>query len=787
MIRNYLKIALRNIIKHKLHSLINILGLAIAIACCLLLVLFILHELSYDSFHKNGDRIFRVNSSFLRENSTQIQAKTPAPLATALKEEFPEVEYAARFLFPEYTVKYQDNIFTEKTTFTDPDFLKMFSFNLLMGNPDEVLKDKNTIILSENIARKYFGNNNPIGKHLTIIRFGVSHEFTVNGVIENPPENSSIQYDILVSFEKLRDFFDDDYFSNWGLFSVRTYVQLSISSQIEVVTSKIPSLIKKYSEESGGDYNLHPLPDIHFAATVQATMTPTSSITYSYILAGITLLILLIASFNSMNISTVLASMRYKEIGVRKVMGAVRSQIIIQFCCETVILTLVAFILGIFLAELFLPIFNSLAEKTLKINYFDNWFSSCWAIVFILSIGILSSIFPALLFSKYPPADLYQRRQLIGGRSYFSRSLMMIQFGLSIFLIVCTLVMSNQLDFLKTRNLGFNDEQIVVLPFHGGNSQQTLDNYRTELKQYGDIINVTGAIAYPGGRFHMAKAMSGNSSLSINHVKIDYDFLETFGIRLKEGRNFSRNIPSDTTKAIIINEAFANRLGWYTAIGKKVIIEWMGWELEVIGVIEDFHYTSLHEKIGPLAFYLDPYVPLDFIFVKIRPEEISQTLALLKTKWHEVAPNHPFDYFFLDQKFDQLYRSEERWSTIVQYSSILAVFIACFGLFGLSALVMTKRTKEIGIRKVVGASVRGIVLMISKEFTKWILLANIIAWPCAYYAMDRWLQNFAYKIDISWWTFVLAGGIGLVIALLVVSFQAVKTAVVNPVESLHYE
>jgi putative ABC transport system permease protein len=787
MIRNYLKIAIRNIIKHKLHSLINVFGLAIAIACCLLLVLFIGNELSYDSFHKNKDRIFRINYSFVRENTTHIQAKTQAPLAPALTKEFPEIKYATRFLFSGYTVKYQDNLFTENVTFTDPDFLEMFSFHLIRGNPDEALRDKNTIIISEDIAEKYFSNINPIEKQLTIIRYGVSHSFTVNGVIENPPENSSIQYDIVVSFEKLRDFYGDDYFSNWGLHSVRTYVQLSISSQTEVVISKFPSLIKKYHEEGGTKYSLQPLPDIHFASTVEETMTPASSMTYSYILAGISLLILLIASFNSMNISTALASMRYKEVGVRKVLGAARKQIIIQLCSETVILASIAFILGILLAELFLPTFNSLAEKTLKFRFVENWYSFIWAIVFILGIGLLSGLFPSVLLSKYPPADLYQRKQMIGGRSAFSRSSIMVQFGLSIFLIVCTLVMSDQLKYLKNRNLGFNQNQIVVIPYRGVSSQQMLDTYRAELNKFGSIINISGAYSYPAGYFHDAKATSGNSSLSINHCKIDYDFLETFGITLKEGRNFSRTILSDTTAAIIINEAVVNRMGWKSGIGKKMIIEWMGWEVEVIGVVEDFHYASLYEKIDPLVFYLDPFVPLEYFFVKTNPEDISQILELLKDKWKQIVPDQPFDYFFLDEKFDQFYRSEERWSTMVTYSSFLAVFIACFGLFGFSALIMAKRTKEIGIRKVVGASVKSLFLMLTKEFNKWILMANIIAWPVAYYAMDLWLQNFAYKIELSWWTFAIAGCLGFFIALVVVGLQAIKTAIANPVEALRYE
>jgi putative ABC transport system permease protein len=770
-----------------LHSIINILGLAISISCCLLLFLFIQNELSYDSFHTNKDLIFRINSSFVRENTTLIQARTQAPLAPTLKEEFPEIIYATRFLSSNYTVRHQKDLFTEKITFADSDFLKMFSFKLLQGNPDEVLREKNTVIISKTIDEKYFRNINPIGNQLNIIRYGVAHPFTVNGIIESPPENSSIQYDILISFEKLRDFFEDDYFSNWGLFSVRSYVQLSDMTDADVVTSKFSSMIKKYSEEDGTNYTLQPLPDIHFAATVQETMAPTSSMTYSYILAGISLLILLIASFNSMNISTALAAMRYKEVGVRKVLGAARKQIIIQICSETVILAIIAFFLGILLAELFLPTFNILAKKTLDFKYFENRYSFVWAILFILSIGLFSGLFPSVLLSKFAPAELYKRKMSISGKSSFSRSSIMVQFGLSIFLIVCTLVMSNQLKYLKNRTLGFNQSQIIVIPYRSVSSQQTLETYRTELNKYGSIMNVSGAYSYPAGSFPNANATSGNSSLAINHCKIDYDFLETFGVTIKEGRNFSRNIASDTTAAIIINEAVVNRMGWKSPIGKKMIIDWMGWEVEVVGVVEDFHYASLHESIEPLVFYLDPFVPFEYFFVKTKPENISEILGLLKDKWRQIVPDQPFEYFFLDQKFAQFYHSEERWSRIVTYSSILAISIACFGLFGLSALIMTKRTKEIGIRKVVGASVRSIIFMLSSEFTKWIILANIIAWPTAYYVMDLWLQNFAYKIEISWWTFVLASCFGLFIALGVVSYQAIKTAMTNPVESLRYE
>ena len=347
--------------------------------------------------------------------------------------------------------------------------------------------------------------------------------------------------------------------------------------------------------------------------------------------------------------------------------------------------------------------------------------------------------------------------------------------------------MSNQLDYLKTKNLGFNKDQILVIPYRGTKSQQVLDNYRAALTKYGSIINVSGSYTFPSGYYDTAQATSGNTSLSINHTKVDYDYVKTLGITLKEGRDFSRNIASDTTGAIIVNEAVVDRMDWKSALGKKIVIEWMGWEVKVIGVIKNFHYASLHEKIEALVFYLDPFVPLQNFFVKINSADIYQTLDLLRDKWKQVVPDYPFEYFFLDQRFAQHYHSEERWSTIIKYASIVSIFIACFGLFGLSALVMSKRTKEIGIRKVVGASIMDIFLLLSKEFMKWIILANIIAWPCAYLSMNYWLQNFAYKIDVAPWIYLLATIVAAVIALATISTQAFKAAIKNPVETLQYE
>jgi putative ABC transport system permease protein len=774
-------------LKHRLHSFINIFGLAMAIACSILFALFINYELSFDAFHDNGDRIFRINSTYKTDNITHLQAKTQAPLGPALKSEFPEVEYAVRFLFPEYNVKYQNNIFTEKVTFTDPDFFKMFSFNLLSGNPDQVFKDKNTMVVSEEIAKRYFGSRNPIGQIVSILRLGKTYDFTVGGVIENAPENSSIQYDILISFEKARDYFNESYFQNWELFSVITYIQLSNASRANKVYSKIPNIINKYSDEDHSIYTLQPLADVHFAATVESTMVPTSSMTYSFILAGITFLLISIAIFNSMNFTRAMAAMRYKEIGMRKILGAARLNIIIQLCMEAVILTAAAFVIGIFLAELFSPVFNYLVEKSLNLNVFFKWYYLGWGILLVLFTGILSGIYPALILSGFSPSDLYRGEHFSHNKGYFSRSLITVQFILSIFLILCSMVMADQMDFLSTKNIGFNDEQIITLAFHGKNSQQALDIYRTQLKQYASIVNVSGATSYPGGNFHQAETIGKDRSISTNQIKIDYDFLKTFGIVLNEGRDFSREIASDTTKAIIVNQAFVNQMGWKSALGKKVVIEWMGWEVEIVGVMKDFHYSSYYEQIGPLVFFLDPYVPLNYLFIKIQPENMEETLVLLKAKWQEIVPNHPFEYFFLDKKLNQLYHSEERWSRIVTYASIFALMISCFGLFGLTALIMARRTKEIGIRKVVGASIKSIVVMISNQFIRWIILANIIAWPAAYLIMNHWLQNFAYKIAIGLELYIYSAGIVLIVAIFTVFAMVLRIALANPVEALRYE
>ena len=787
MLKNYLVIALRNLYKFKAYALINIVGLGLAVACCLFLLLFLHHEWSYDAFHKNAGRIFRVNASARQEKSVQIQATTPAPLGPAIKFEVPGVQYVSRFLSSEYAIKYGEKLSTEKVTFTDPDFLKIFSFQIVTGQPEKLLKDKNSLVISQELARKYFGEGNPVGEHFTLIRLGKYYDFTVSGVMRKAPDNSSIQYGILIPFEKLHDFLKENYFTNWGLFSVRTYLQIFPGLPAGDIESLISRLVRRHDHDSNMEYHLQPLRDVHFASSVQAAMTPASSSTYSFILISIAILIVLVAGFNSMNLTASMSAMRAREIGVRKVLGARKSQIIFQLCTESTLIVVLAFLLGLFLSELLLPVFKTLSGKSLTFAQIQPSLFLGSVLTLIVCLGFFPSLFPAILLADYNQTDLYLHRSPVSRTHHFTKWLITVQFGMSVFLISCTLLMADQLNFLRKTDLGFKSEQIVVIPFDGERSQQTLDAYRSELKKYPDIVNVSGAISYPGGNFHSAGVRSEEQEVSAIHIKIDYDFIDTFGMYLKEGRNFSRSIASDTTKALIVNEAFVRQMGWKSALGKKAVIEWQGWETEIIGVVSDFHYASFHEKIGPLVFYLDPYVPLYYFFVKMQSKDISRSFALLEDKWHLVTVDQPFDYFFLDKKLNHLYSNDEYWQEIMLYASILALLITCFGLIGFSSLTLSGRTKEIGIRKVVGASFNNLIRLLSREFLKAAILANLIAWPFAWYVMDRWLQNFSYKTAMSLWTFVLAGAVVLVIAFLSVSSQVIKAALANPLDSLRYE
>jgi putative ABC transport system permease protein len=802
MLRSYIKIALRGLVKQKLYSFINIVGLAIAIAFCALIFLFVRDEVTHDNFHKKADQLYRV--IYLRkedDGSLSADAMTPPPLGPAFQTEFPEVVRMARWKKRGEVVNYKGQSFRESIALADPDFFEMFSFPLIKGDPQTVLQDRNSVVLREQIVRKYFGDKDPIGKLISIKMGSKFYDFIVSGIAKNIPGNSSITFDFLVSHDRIKDFTPERYLNQWTGSTTLTFVELRESASVSGLKSKFPSFIRKHlgsviEEHKGGDYSavqfeLQPLKDIYLNTKMRPFYMAGSNPLYSYILFGIALLILIIAAINYTNLAIARSTTRLREIGVRKVLGANKKKLVNQFLGEALFFGFVSLCLGIFLAEVFLPLFNNFVNKNLSMDYFSNWTTLASLVSLMFFVGLISGSYPALFLSRFRPAEVLRSRLKIGGRSQFSRWLVVVQFALSIFLIISTLVMTHQLRYLRNQNLGLRGEQIVVIPTQGSpQGTQLVNRFRNELAFHKNVVNVSGSSAAISNdnTYAICPVRFQTKQVMTHYFFIDHEFLKTMGLEVIQGRDFSRDYTADPQQSVIVNETLVKEMGWDLAIGKK-IRTFLGRKepLTVVGVVKDFHFESLHNQIQPAIFYIEPRRQLDFIYVKIRPSDIPSTLGLLGETWKKNAPNFPFIHSFLDEEFQKLYQNEERWKTVLGYTSVFAIVISCLGLFGLSALAITRRTKEIGIRKVLGASVSGLVSMVSMDFLKLILFANIIAWPLAYYAMHRWLQDFAFRIEIEIWGFLLASVIAAAITVLAVSFQAIKAALADPAESLRYE
>ena len=802
MFRNYIKIAARNLFKQKVYSFINIFGLAIAIAFCILIFLFVRDEVTHDSFHQKADQLYRVNILSKNEDgSMSPHAMTPPPLGLAFQEEFPEIVHMARFKKIGNVVNYRGKSSRESITLADPDFFIMFSFRLLQGDPQTVLEDRNSVVLREEVAKRYFGDEDPMGKVLSIKLGSRFFDFTVTGVAWNIPQNSSITFDLLVSFDRIKDYTPARLLNQWAGFTTLTFIELQLGAHEAELKNKFPSFIQKHlgaviKKYRGGDLSafqleLQPLRKIYLNTQVRSSYVAGSNPLYSYILAGIALLILVIAAINYMNLAIARSASRLREIGVRKVLGADRKKLMNQFFGESLFFSFISLCMGIALAELFLPGFNNFTSKKLAIGYFSDWTTLTSIMGLMFFVGLVSGSYPALFLSGFRPVEVLKSSLKLGGKSKFSKGLVIVQFSLSIFLIISTLVMTHQLNYLRDQNLGFKGEQVVIIPTQGS-AQGTLlvDRFRNELSSYASVVSVAGSVASLGNdRTYIASPVRFQIKQVMSHYfVIDYDFLETIGLEIVEGRDFAREFTSDPKESVIVNDTLVHEMGWDSAIGKK-IKTFMGRKdpLTVVGVVKDFHFESLHNQIKPAIFYIEPRWQQEFIYVKISPDNIPVSLGVLGDTWKKNSPNFPFMYSFLDEEFHKLYRTEERWQQIIRNTSIIAIVISCLGLFGLSALAIARRTKEIGIRKVLGASVSGLTRMVSMDFLKLVIFANIIAWPMAYYAMSRWLRSFAFRIDIKFGVFLLTAVITAAIALLTVGFQAAKAALANPVESLRYE
>jgi len=806
MLKNFLKIALRNILKNKIYAFINITGLSVGTAIAILILLFVQNELSFDSFNKNGDRIYRVITEEQRTNGMHESSAQPLPLGPAMVSEFSEIKSAVRFVGSEAVISNGTAKFNEGIEYTDPDIFSVFSFPLLEGNPSTALTQPNSVVLAQTEAVKFFGKEDPIDKTLIIYFNNKPGYYKVTGVLENVPENSSIKFKVLIPISQMPAYQNEKSDWNWSFGS--TFIMTSNKSGIKGIRSGINHFIQKYY----GDYisgsraygllkksddsfklSFEPLKDVHFSK-IKYSSESTGNPIYSYVLSIIAFIILLIACINFITLSVGKSASRVKEVGVRKVLGAKQNNIAAQFWIESILLTLTAFIISLALVELLLPVFNQLTTYHFNFNkIFSPGFITILTVL-ILVVGLFAGSYPSFIMSRFKPAEVLKGKMKIIHGSFFSKVLVVIQFSMAIILITGTLVVWLQLKYIQNKNLGYNGNQVIVVPVDIGNESggQAINRFKNKMLGHSGIINISGTNVTFGEGYGVKAFKHNGATIKTYIYRIDENYIPTLGLHLIDGSNFAIGSGADSLQDVIINEAFAKDMGWKTPIIGKEIKDW-DWEgkgktnLKIIGVVKNYNFLSLHAKIAPVILNMYPGFGEYSMLVKISKENIPTTISYIKNIYEQILPDKPFNFTFLNDDVQNQYNIEMKLGKIVGISSILAILISCLGLFGLTLLSAASRTKEVGIRKVLGASVKNIFAMISKDFLKLVLISNVIAWPIAWYAANKWLQDFAYKINISVWIFLLSSLLALLIVFVTISFQAIKSATANPVKSLRYE
>jgi putative ABC transport system permease protein len=802
MFRNYLKVALRNLWQNKKFSLINISGLAIGMACSLLIFLFVKDEKSYDAFHADAVNIHRVVKDFVNDDGSIIpDATTPAALAPAMQKNIPGISSITR-VFPNWggswLVKYGEKKFTEERLYrVDSSFFDVFTFPFIKGNARTALKDVNSVVITESIAEKYFGKEDPLGKILTLQPMG---DKMVSGVLRDVPSQSHFHFDFLCSFAQLGTELDQ----NWGGYNYYTYVKLKNNIDTSQLRKKIQDVYERSQEDRYSVFYTQPLTGIHLTSHLKWELEPNSDKLYVYVFTIIGLFILLIAGINYVNLSTAKATVRAKEIGVRKVAGAFRSSLIYQFLLESVITCLIASILATAVAQLLLPTVNNLTQKHLTI--IGNPSVLGYLGLAALFLGAIAGIFPAIYLSSFKPINVLKGLKLSEKGAFgLRRSLVVVQFSISIVLIIGVLVINRQMNFIQTAKLGLNKDELVVVRNAGFLTASERSAYLNTVRQLPGIKKAAMSSLIIGGGFSTSRlrAKGSEKEQQLNFSNVGYDYLDVVGIDMKEGRGFSAAFASDTMTdgtpggpleqnigGIVINERAVKELGLGSpAVGKQLL--WgndgdTSYYLEVIGVTKDFHFTSMRNEIKPFGFICRPRFQQNFT-VKLASDNIRTGIRHLENEWKKVSTERPFDYIFVDESFSKLYASEARFQKVFISLVVLGIIIACLGLFGLATFAAQQRIKEIGIRKTLGATVEGIVVLLSKDFIKLVVLALVIATPVAWYFMNKWLQDFAYRIDMPWWIFVVAGVIAILIAVITISSQAVRAAMTNPARSLRTE
>lgn len=790
MLRNYLIISLRTLYKYRSYTLINIAGLAVGVAVCLFIFFYIQYELSFDQFHEKGERIYRATLDITARGQTSRQLVTPSALAPAFEREFPEVESSVRLYnataYGPMACRYEDrNFYEQRFYYSDSTVFDIFTFPLIVGDSKKALSRPNSLVISKSMAQKYFGDRNPIGEIITVNN---TSDFEITGVMADIPSNSHLQFDFLASYASLTTGWAREL--SWDSANLVTYFLLHDVVAISGIESKIPALIEREVGEtlkSAGvslKVPLQPLRRIHLYWE--------DDIKTIYGFSTIACLILLIACINYMNLATARSAKRGREVGMRKVLGGLRRQIMTQFWGESALITLLAILLAIGMVELLMPNFNDLTGKQLEAEFFANPVIPLSLVGMGLFISLIAGSYPAFFLSGFKPVDTLKRaNKSIGSSSMLRKVLVVFQFVISIVLIVDTSIVYNQLTYLRSKKLGFDSDRLVVLPMRDRTLRNNYVALKNEFLEHSNVLSAAAASDFPGriqGGYTMAaEGLSREEYPKAVGYIVENGIIETLGLELLNGQPFPKTWSNENGYVYIVNQAALKALGWSIdeAIGRK--INMLGnREGTLIGVVKDFHYHSLREDIYPLAMFIEQY-SLDHLLVKIGPNDIPGTMAFLEETWQRLAPNTPFQYSFVDQEFNSLYKQDEQLGQIFAVFAGFAIFIACLGLLGLAAFAAEQRTKEIGVRKILGATVADSIVLISKDFVKLILFANFIAWPIAWLAMSRWLEDFAYREDISWWIFILAGGVVLALALLTVCSQAIRAAVANPVDSLRYE
>jgi putative ABC transport system permease protein len=800
MFRNYFITAYRNIFRHKVFSFINISGLALGITACLLIGLFVYDEYKFDKFISGGDRVYRVYYEITGDEGTDYIGTTPAMFATTLEQNFPEVEQTLRVMELRSKLLFEKGnkkMYEGKGIFADSTFFDLFPLSFTHGSAAGALIEPASIVISEDMAERYFGKESPVGEVIQMNK----NPFKVTGVFQdNPRFHLSINFILPMAAGV-----PQEQLQNWTTYAYNSYVRLAEGANVNDLETKFQSYTEPFLKGEGPVFlpRFQPLSDIHLQSfDFKHDMAQKGNITYVRALSIIAIFILLIACFNFVNLATAKSLQRAKEVGVRKVIGASRKQLVLQFLGETILITTISVIFSAALSSLFLPMLNEFTGKQMTFNVFSDPSLAVLLFLMTLVVGILAGFYPALILSGFQPIKVLKGgsvSEVSPGRiPWLRQGLVVAQFSISVLLIISAIIVITQVNFLHNKDLGFNKEEIMFFPMRGENMQANYETFKNELLKSPHVTSVSIGYGFPGDMFGdglMTAPIKGEQKkIKATQLMVDTDYIKTLGIQLLAGRDFSKEKKTDRDEAYIINETTVRELGFETpeqALGQTLM--WNTWRNpdlvkkgQVIGVVKDFHYKSLYDKVEPTVLQIYPEA-YSKVAVKMKTADVANTIVYVKNVWDKFSPDYPIEYNFLDENFDQMYKAEDKLKSLLWIFTGITIFVSCLGLFGLAAYAAERRRKEIGIRKILGASVRGIVLLLSKEFFKMVIIALLIASPVAWYFMHQWLQDFAYRIDIGWWVFGVAGAAVIIIALLTVCFQALKAATANPVKNLRIE